>query len=194
MLENILALKGQPNQRLSMPQSTNNNPLRGEEVNDLEGTHTHVGPNLMANFLSLVREQEKLPPNHMMAMFGLYALVNILNLVQPEVAPHETLEKEPQSGVGKLDKDNLMDSLNGLLQNQGMNVGDLLGMLGTKSSSNQQQPGDILGALGKNPAALMNFMNLLTSAKEAMNANKKEEKPQKASEESKTVQFKERKP
>ncbi|NLC76488.1 MAG: hypothetical protein GX750_02575, partial [Clostridia bacterium] len=58
----------------------------------------------------------------------------------------------------------------------------------------EQSSADLLGALGKNPAALMNFMNLLTSAKEAMNAGRREEKPVKKLEESKTIPFKDRNP
>lgn len=160
----------------------------------MEGSKKNVGRDLMANFLSLVEQQQKLPPNHMMAMFGMYALVNILNLVQPET-PMGAVEKK---GVGPSfnegNKDVLMDTLGSLLKNQGLNAGDLVGLLGGKSGSSQPNPGDLLGALGKNPTALMNFMQLLTSAKEAANAGKQEEKPVSKPEESKTIPFKERNP
>lgn len=160
----------------------------------MEETLKNVGADQMSSFLHLVEKQGQMPTNQMMAMFSLYALVNILNLAQlgqPVPAVTTPVQNTP---TGKLDKDALMDTLNGLLKSQGMNPGDLLAALGSKSDNAESNPADLLGALGKNPAALMNFMNLLTSAKEAMNAARKEEKPAKKPEESKTIPFKERNP
>lgn len=158
----------------------------------MEETRKNVGVDQMSSFLHLVEKQGQMPTNQMMAMFSLYALVNILNLAQlgqPTPAVTPPVQTTP---AGKLDKDALMDTLNGLLKSQGMNSGDLLAALGSKTDGTEANPADLLGALGKNPAALMNFMNLLASAKEAMNASRKEEKPAKKPEESKTIPFKER--
>lgn len=183
---NILALKETP--------ETHNNPPGGEEVNDLEETRKNVGADPMSSFLNIVTQQENMPTNQMMAMFGLYALVNILNLAQQEAAVNTAEVKKATPAPNKPDKEALMETVNELLKSQGMNAGDLLGMLGNKGGSGEQSSADLLGALGKNPAALMNFMNLLTSAKEAMNAGRREEKPVKKLEESKTIPFKDRNP
>lgn len=158
----------------------------------MEDTRKNIGADPMSHFLNIISQQNDMPANQMMAMFGLYALVNILNLAQGEAASYPTANKTPDTSPNKLDKDSLMESVNDLLKNQGMNAGDLLGMLGGKTGSSEQSPTDLLGALGKNPAALMNFMNLLTSAKEAMNAGKREEKPVRKAEEPKTIPFKDR--
>jgi len=152
----------------------------------VEETRKHVGADPLSSFLHLVERQGQMPTNQMMAMFGLYALVNILNLAQlgqpaPTTNPAQNLQ------AGKLDKEALMETLSGLLKNQGVSPNELAAALGTKSNA-----ADLLGALGKNPAALVNFMNLLSSAKEAMQAGRKEEKPAKKTEEAKTIPFKER--
>lgn len=156
----------------------------------MEETRINAGPDLVQSFLSIVEDPKNLPANHLMAMFSLYTLVNILNLVQPASSslPVNTITQQTE----KPDKEILMDTLGGLLKSQGMNVGDLLGILGGKAGDGEQNPGDLLAMLGKNPAALMNFMNLLTSAKEAMNAGKREDKLPKKVDESKTIPFKER--
>ncbi|NLL18778.1 MAG: hypothetical protein GX262_07100 [Clostridia bacterium] len=158
----------------------------------MEETRKNIGADPMSHFLNIVAQQDNMPTNQMMAMFGLYALVNILNLAQSEAPVYPAAGKTPEISPKKLDKDSLMEAVNDLVKSQGMNAGDLLGMLGAKSGSSEQNPADLLGALGKNPAALMNFMNLLTSAKEAMNAGKREEKPVKKLEEPKTIPFKDR--
>lgn len=158
----------------------------------MEETRKNVGADLMSSFLHLVEKQGQMPTNQMMAMFGLYALVNILNLAQlGQPVPRIT---NPAQGIpsGKLDKDALMETLGGLLKSQGMNAEELVAALGAKGNTAETNPADLLGALGKNPAALVNFMNLLTSAKEAMQASRKEEKTAKKPEEPKTIPFKER--
>lgn len=185
-------MKGRPKPGLTGPEHVYNNPPGGEEVKDLEETRNNIGVDPMSHFLNIISRQDNMPANQMMAMFGLYALVNILNLAQGEVPAYQAVEKTPDTSPNKLDKNALMESVNDLLKSQGMNAGELLGMLGTKSGSGEQSSADLLGALGKNPAALMNFMNLLTSAKEAMNAAKREEKPVKKAEEPKTIPFKDR--
>lgn len=190
--KNILALRDESDPQFFETGYVNNKFPPGKEVNDLEETHVNAGPDLIQSFLSLVEDPKGLPANHLMAMFSLYTLVNILSLVQPEAVPQIAIAKPKSQQVEKPDKDALMDTLGGLLRSQGMSIGDLLGVLGGKGGAGEQSPGDLLAALGKNPAALLNFMNLLTSAKEAMTAGKKEEKQPKKVEEAKTLPFKER--
>jgi hypothetical protein len=134
----------------------------------LEETRLDAGQDLMSRFFNLVREGDRLPPNYLMAMLGLYALVNILNLVKPETT---ALAK---AGA----KENLMETLSGLLKSQGINGEELVSKLAGKSegSPGGGSAADLLAALGKNPTAVINFMNLLASAREAMQAGKKEEK------------------
>ncbi|HHX50872.1 MAG TPA: hypothetical protein GX711_05500 [Clostridia bacterium] len=148
----------------------------------MEEDRLDAGQDLMLRFFNLIREGDRLPPNHLMAMLGLYALVNILNLVKPEIT-----EAAKTSTPAKLDKESLMETLNGLLKSQGINGEELIGKLGGKGegSVGGGSAADLLAALGKNPAAVINFMNLLASAREAMNASKREEKSIRIAEENK---------
>ncbi|MFA5537031.1 MAG: YdeI/OmpD-associated family protein [Bacillota bacterium] len=189
---NILNLREESDQPLLPTDYVNKEFSPGKEVNNLKDTHVNAGTDLIEDFLSLVEDPKSLPTNHLIAVFSLYTLANILNLVQSETAPQMAVAKPQSQQVDKPDKEALMDTLGSLLKSQGMNIGDLVGMLGNKGGANDQNPGDLLAALGKNPAALMNFMNLLTSAKEAINAGKKEERPAKKVDEAKTIPFKER--
>ncbi len=190
--ENILNLRDESGPQSLYADYTNKEFPPGKEVNSLKETQINAGTDLIENFLSLVEDPKSLPTNHLIAMFSLYTLANILNLVQSDAMPQMAIAKPQSQQIDKPDKDALMDTLGSLLKNQGMNIGDLLGMLGNKGGTGDQNPSDLLAALGKNPAALMNFMNLLTSAKEAINAGKKEERLPKKVEDAKTIPFKER--
>lgn len=112
------------------------------------------GIDIVAGLFNLLDKNPKMANEELLALLSLFTLLSIVNLIKPvTIQVPASTQIQGSSSEGN----NLVDTLSGLLNNKGLNTGDLASLV------------------SKNPGAIMTMMNLLSSMKEQRSSPKVEE-------------------